>query len=641
MKKATKKLLSLFLAVLMLLSCFGAAAAAIVEREVTGMEPGEKYVFGEDDFLGNFKPEESGLYEAYVLNGIVNAYDGEDRLNGEEKNGGLDLGGTSLYYEKILLELESGKIYSFSCYGMDEDYDSFITISFVCAHSNKENKAAQEVVCGIGYTEGVYCKDCKRWLSGHEPVFESHTDINGDRVCDVCKKESVDASGYVSDEKNASYKLYSDGELVISGTGAVELPGVYVGDYDYCLDENVKKITVKEGITAIENADFYNYINLESLSIPGSLEAIEAPASIDSPYFEKFEVSPKSKAFSAQNGVLFSKDKKVLLAYPGGKEEKSYTVPGGVERIANDAFYYCSDLEALNFPESLRFVGCYAFPDSLAETEDFVSYVGPVAIGTEEPDEGELPDVIRVRKGTKIIAAGAFEYADVESVALPEGLVSISADAFYHTAVSSLLLPQTVKYIEDGAFSKCSVNSLVVPESVEYFGENHFRNFEAIAFLNPNCKIGALRNGYSFMEEDSYPVELIAGFSGSTAEKLAKESGSLFASLDEGHEHIYFCTEYVGATCTEDGRAVYSCPCGKAEPRAETIQTWGHSWYEESVDNDGTIHYECSFCGEAMEEKCGCVCHKDGIYKIFYKLVRIFWKLLRIKRICDCSIEHY
>ena len=65
------------------------------------------------------------------------------------------------------------------------------------------------------------------------------------------------------------------------------------------------------------------------------------------------------------------------------------------------------------------------------------------------------------------------------------------------------------------------------------------------------------------------------------------------------------------------------------------------SWYEESVDSDGTIHYECGICGETMEEKCGCVCHKDGIYKIFYKLIRAFWKLLRVKRFCDCSIEHY
>ena len=237
MKKTAKKLFSLFLAALMLLSCFPLAAAAqggevITTTQTAGwedlpaMEPGREFTFTES-FRASLVPEKSGLYELYMLNASGGAYDGAKYVAGEDETGSLTKDDVELYYEKSLLELESGKTYNVSCHAIEEDYDAVVKISFVCGHGNKQSKAEVMPSCGLGYTAGVYCPDCKRWLSGHEAVFKSHTDENGDRVCDVCKKESADASGYTGNGKNASYKLYSDGELVISGTGAVGSFHVY------------------------------------------------------------------------------------------------------------------------------------------------------------------------------------------------------------------------------------------------------------------------------------------------------------------------------------------------------------------------------------------------------------------------------
>lgn len=676
MKKTTKKLFSLFLAMLMLLSCISASAAAqggeeiittqvIIWDDLPAMEPGRECTFTES-FYARFVPEKSGLYELYMLNASGAAYGGSVIVDDEYETGSLTKDDVEFYFEKYLIELESGKTYNISCHALDEDYDAAVKISLVCDHGNKKSEAAVMPSCGVGVTAGVYCPDCKKWLSGHETVFKSHTDENGDRVCDVCKKESADASGYAGEGENASYKLYSDGELVISGTGTVGSFGIYVGDdKTFSLNDKVKKITVKEGITTLSFEAFYDFVRLESVSLPESLEVIdsyvfnsyylvelyipsnvktiEEPDTINNAYFEKFDVSPENKVFSSQDGILFSKDKKVLYAYPGGKTEKSYTIPDGVERLADYAFFSCYDLETLKLPQSLSLVGSYAFSDAVlenAETDGFVKYVDFVAVGFDDSDEENLPDILNVREGTRIIAAEAFWGADFDGIILPEGLVSISSRAFEFTSMYNLVIPESVIYIDDGAFNYCSMGNLVVPKSVEYFGDCCFTYMEAIAFLNPSCEIGNLCVGFDFAEDFSSPLKLFVGYSGSTAEKTAKEYGSMFAALDEGHEHIYFCTEYVRATCTEDGRTVYSCPCGKSEPRDETVEK-GHSWNEESVDSDGTIHYECSVCGETDEEKCDCVCHKGGIYKIFYKLIRVFWKLLKVKRFCDCSIEHY
>ena len=287
MKKTTKKLFSLFLAVLMLLSCFPLAAAAqggevITTTQTAGwedlpaMEPGREYTFTES-FRASFVPEKSGLYELYMLNASGGAYDGAKYVAGEDETGSLTKDDVELHFEKSLLELESGKTYNIFCHALDEDYDAAVKISFVCGHGNKQSKAEVMPSCGLGYSAGVYCPDCKRWLSGHETAFKSHTDENGDRVCDVCKKESVDTSGYTGSGKNASYKLYSDGELVISGTGAVGSFGIYVGDdKKLSFNDKVKKITVKEGIITLSFAAFYDFESLESVSLPESLEVIDS-----------------------------------------------------------------------------------------------------------------------------------------------------------------------------------------------------------------------------------------------------------------------------------------------------------------------------------------------------------------------------
>lgn len=668
MKKTGKKLFSLFLAVLMLLSCFSAAAAAQddwetttqapAQEEIIAMELEREYEFS-DSFGARFTPEKSGLYELYVLNGYAYIFSCPENTTKGYESGTLTKDGAQLDFEKNLIELESGKTYMLGFYSYDKEFDISAKISFVCDHSGKETKAETSDTCGIGYTAGVYCPDCKIWLVGHRPILKSHTDKDGDRICDVCKKEAVDASGYTGDMKNASYKLYSDGELVISGTGVIEMFDVYADESETLpLREKIEKITVNEGITQLSYKAFSRFYNLESVSLPESLEVIEEgafetlylkelyipsnvttveePNSINHCYFERFEVSPENKAFSSKDGILFSKDKKILYAYPGAKAEKSYTVENGVEKIGDYAFYKCYDLETLNFPESLRFVGFGAFPESMIESDGVVDYVGNIAVYLND-DEA---DVIEVREGTKIIAGGAFRYSEAEYVNLPKGLVSISSNAFRYNILNNLIIPETVKYVEAKAFENCRVSSLVVPKSVEFFGDCCFRDMEAIAFLNPDCEIGEIFNINFFTDEYYAPMKLIAGYSGSTAEKVAMESGAMFASLDEGHEHIYFCTEYAIKSCTEDGKAVFSCPCGKSETKTETFEK-GHFWSEDSIDADGTIHYICDFCGEEKEEKCGCICHKDGIGRIFYRFVRIFWKLFKINRICDCSIDHY
>ena len=73
-----------------------------------------------------------------------------------------------------------------------------------CTHANKTVHAQQNATCTVnGYTAGVYCPDCEKWLSGHEIIEAKHSPVtytqnatcgvNGYKLtsCSVCG-ESLD-----------------------------------------------------------------------------------------------------------------------------------------------------------------------------------------------------------------------------------------------------------------------------------------------------------------------------------------------------------------------------------------------------------------------------------------------------------------
>ena len=120
----------------------------------------------------------------------------------------------------------------------------------------------------------------------------------------------------------------------------------------------------------------------------------------------------------AENGVIFNKDKTVLLWYPRGKQDASYTVPvsvtkleeasfmkvdaltsvtlpDGLKRIEDHVFDRCPNLTTLNLPSSLEFIGDYSIiglkvssmviPEDITELRSsFLSYC-PELMSVELP----------------------------------------------------------------------------------------------------------------------------------------------------------------------------------------------------------------------------------------------------------------
>ena len=79
------------------------------------------------------------------------------------------------------------------------------TISITCGHVNVRNDAGTQPDCeSAGVTAGVYCEDCKNWISGHENMaatghklkYIDNGDGTHDQVCQTCGDVEIDGKAH-------------------------------------------------------------------------------------------------------------------------------------------------------------------------------------------------------------------------------------------------------------------------------------------------------------------------------------------------------------------------------------------------------------------------------------------------------------
>ena len=64
-------------------------------------------------------------------------------------------------------------------------------------------------------------------------------------------------------------------------------------------------------------------------------------------------MSMNNPFLKSEDGVLYTKDGLVLLAYPAGKPDKYYKVKDGVKFIAGGAFAGADNLEEIELPRGV------------------------------------------------------------------------------------------------------------------------------------------------------------------------------------------------------------------------------------------------------------------------------------------------
>jgi len=130
--------------------------------------------------------------------------------------------------------------------------------------------------------------------------------------------------------------------------------------------ESLVEITIPEGITSIGNYAFAWCDSLTSFEIPASVIDIIDYAFYGCESMEEYIVDKDNMFYSNdEHGVLFNKDKSVLIQAPVSGIRGSYTIPDGVRSITHFAFDCCENITEITIPASVVEAGSYVDCNSL------------------------------------------------------------------------------------------------------------------------------------------------------------------------------------------------------------------------------------------------------------------------------------
>ncbi len=186
--------------------------------------------------------------------------------------------------------------------------------------------------------------------------------------------------------------------------------------------------------------------------------SIDMPLEQDNEYFSTDE-----------HGVLFNADKTILIRYPSDNTETSYTIPSSVKEISDEAFYNCSNLTSVIIPNGVTVIGNRAFYycESLKSVTlpDSLKLIGQEAFFACYNLEGEIVLPENVELGWF-----AFYYCSkVTSIELPQSMEVIPPGAFAGVGITNFPKSNSLKKICLAAFSGCSgLASITIPDSVKY-----------------------------------------------------------------------------------------------------------------------------------------------------------------------------
>ncbi len=240
---------------------------------------------------------------------------------------------------------------------------------------------------------------------------------SAETICGECGKQG-DNITWTFDTETKTLTLRGEGEMADYGYSYPErAPWGYtlknvvicdgitsVGSWAFEEYKYLKSVTLPATLKRIGKCAFAYCLRLEKVEIPASVEIIEASAFSGS-RIENVKISSKVKiieerAFeeclslkridvdadnpyysSDDYGVLFNKDKTLLIQYPIGRENTEYKIPNTVKTIGINAFGSCPYIKDVKLNENLEeikpiaFAACYRlnnliFPESLKSIDE-------------------------------------------------------------------------------------------------------------------------------------------------------------------------------------------------------------------------------------------------------------------------------
>lgn len=143
----------------------------------------------------------------------------------------------------------------------------------------------------------------------------------------------------------------------------VSLPNTLtsIGTLAFARCKSLEYIHLPSELETIKGGAFYDCDSLGSVQIPAETGTVENGCFSNCDNLILLETDPSNSSFTAIDNVLYTADKKTLIQYPGGKADRSFTIPDGVETVGADSFKGQRHLEEIVFSSTVREIREKAF----------------------------------------------------------------------------------------------------------------------------------------------------------------------------------------------------------------------------------------------------------------------------------------
>ena len=278
----------------------------------------------------------------------------------------------------------------------------------------------------------------------------------------------------------------------------------------------LREILIPDSCTTIGEWAFSRCVSLTRIHIPESLESIGPNAFEGCSNLRELTVDPNNPVFSMENGILYQDVERALI-YCLNDVAGTVTVRQGTETIQAGAFRDCTQLQAVEIPDSVTTIGYGAFfgcsslksieiPDSVTALD------GGVFTNCTALETAVLPDTLTTlpyslfnncsalknftipASVTQIDNHVFYGCAALEKIDLPESITSLNSNLFSGcSALKNITIPGNVTYIAENVFENCtSLKEVVIPESVTYLGYFAFTGCSALEKVVLSGKITEL-----------------------------------------------------------------------------------------------------------------------------------------------------
>lgn len=219
-----------------------------------------------------------------------------------------------------------------------------------------------------------------------------------------------------------------------------------IGEGAFCRCTSLVDIDLPPELKKLNSYTFYECTSLPSINVPASVKDIGDYVFTYCNSLKNFDVDSKSPYYTGVSGILYNKDKSILISYPAQRAAVDYVIPASVQKILSTAFCRANNLTTISVPANVTVIGVQAF----------IYCTNLSRINVDDANEVfmSVDGVVYDKDQTFMVCYPSGKTDD--TYIIPEGIASLWNGAMSgNNYLKSVTLPSTLAFIGSYVFDEC------------------------------------------------------------------------------------------------------------------------------------------------------------------------------------------